>query len=201
MFTHHHSRTTHHDLSRGPSINSELFRTLLQAKSNPCHSYEYMGRRGSEIQTLLDRRLRSWRSRGSEISYLVEIEDSAPGGVGGYMPRLHISLILHHLTFSPHRALNPYAPSHTRCRHPKSLCAFTYENTGVGGSASSHFLFSIFTPNPSFHPCAKLLPRTRREHREFPPRNRRADLPHQLEVEVKIVVRVQDRAQDFVGHE
>jgi hypothetical protein len=157
-------RGRRYQLTPIPSTRSELFRTPLQAKSLPCHSYEYMGG-------------------------------------GGYPPRVHISLNLQHLAFSPHRALNPYAPSHTRHRHPKSLCAFTYENTGGRGSSSSHFLFSIFAPNPSLHPSAKLLPRPRRERRELPSRNRRADLPHQVQIKVKIVVRVQNRAQDFVGHE
>jgi hypothetical protein len=97
---------------------SKLFCTPLQAKSLPCHSYKYMG------------------GRGSEIPYLVEIADSAPGGVGGYPTRVHISLNLKHLAISTQCSLNPYAPSHTRYARAKSLPAITYENTGGGGSDS-----------------------------------------------------------------
>jgi hypothetical protein len=49
--------------------------------------------------------------------------------------RVHISLNPQHLVFSPHRPLNPYAPSHTRYSPPKSLRAITYENIGGGGYA------------------------------------------------------------------
>lgn len=113
------------------------------ANSLPCHSYEYMGGRGGT-------------------------------------PRVHISLILKHLAFSPHQSLLANHESlssnslsaityrdraskplcaftyeisfpQVLSRHhipfspqPKPLCAITYENMGYRGSASSHFLFSIF---------------------------------------------------------
>ncbi len=122
------------------------------------------------------------------------------GGRGG-TPRVHISLILKHLASSGIQPSNSLPAFTYKNRASKPIRAITYENTGGRGSASSHFLFSIFASNPSLHPSAKLLPRPRRERREFPACNRRADLPHQLQIKVKIVVRVQDRAQDFVGHE
>jgi hypothetical protein len=119
------------------SSKSELFCTLLRAKSLPCHSYEYTGG-------------------------------------GGYPPRVHISLNPKHLAFPASRqpsvacqrsarvggSLSPNSlPAFTYeitfpqvlprlhirfSPQPKSLRAFTYENRGGGGSASSHFLFSIF---------------------------------------------------------
>jgi hypothetical protein len=94
-----------------PPTTSELFCTQLQPKSNPCHSYEYMGG-------------------------------------GGYTPRVHIPLNLQHLTFSRFRTLTRYAPSHTRSRARKSLHAFTYENSGVGGRRF-RFLSEIADSGPA----------------------------------------------------
>jgi hypothetical protein len=118
------------------SSKSELFCTLLRANSLPCHSYEYMGGRGSEIPLLRDRRLRSWRS-------------------GGYPPRVHIPLNLQHLAFPPlasevrlgsPRSSNSLSAITYEVTFPqvltrhhirfspqsKSLRAFTYDNRGVG---------------------------------------------------------------------
>jgi hypothetical protein len=103
-YTSHRSLTTKHAVSP----TAATLTRPLEHKSLPCHSYEYMG------------------GRGSEIPYLVDIADSALGGVGGVSTKSSHFIQSSSLSFFAPSTLEHFNPSAIQPKRPNSRHAFTY---------------------------------------------------------------------------
>jgi hypothetical protein len=103
-------------------------------KSNPCHSCEFMGGGGYIPRVHISLNIKHLAFSGSRLPAVAGRSPLSSKPLPAFTYKISFPQVLtrHHLRFSP---------------QSKSLCAFTYENTGArGGNQVSIFQFRVSLP-------------------------------------------------------